>query len=112
MLTSGLLAMRLSLLESQVSRIKTMVVSTLKLLRVVMLRHCAVCLSQAVSVQGTPENHIVSTFFDQGRYVSSATRCEIKYPTYVPTCLDKTHITVTPTSNSEIKAGNVFVLTM
>lgn len=71
MLTSGLLAMRLRLLESQVSHVKTMAVSTLKLLRVAVLRRCAVCLSQAMSVQGTPENHIVSTLCDQGRYVSS-----------------------------------------
>lgn len=108
MLTSGLLAIPLSLL---VSRVKTVAASTLKLLPVVVLCLCAVCLTQAMSVQGTPENHVVSAFYDHHRHVSSTIQCEIKCTTYVLTCLDKTHRTVTPTSNSEIKAGNVFVLT-
>lgn len=112
MLTSGFLAMPLSLLEFQVSRVKTVAASTLKLLPVVVLCLCAVCLTQAMSVQGTPENHVVSTFYDQHRHVSSTIQCEVKCPTYVLTCLDKTHRTVTSTSNSEIQAGNVFVLTM
>lgn len=40
--------------------------------------NCAVCQSQVMSIHGTPENHTLSTFYNQHRFGSSRIQSEMK----------------------------------